>query len=91
MTANTHNTGDVIDSTRAQKLKSFIARVELLNEDKAAVLADIKEVFAEAKGEGFDAAVLREVVRRRSQDRDKRMERESLIDLYMSAIGEGEL
>ena len=48
---------------------------------------DMKEVFAEAKGEGFDVKILRKIVRLRKQDRAKRLEEEALIDLYLSAIG----
>ncbi len=82
---------DVLGANAAAKLKSFVARIERLNEDKDAITADIKEVFAEIKGEGFDAKIVREVIRIRKADRAKRQEKEALIDLYMSAIGEGEL
>ncbi|HLZ85560.1 MAG TPA: DUF2312 domain-containing protein [Caulobacteraceae bacterium] len=75
-------------STSAQgKLKSLIERIERLEEDKAAVSTDLKEVYAEAKGEGFDAKIVRKVVRLRKQDKAKRQEEEALIDLYISAIG----
>lgn len=69
------------------KLKSFIERIERLEEDKAAVSADLKEVYAEAKGEGFDAKIMRKVVQLRKQDAAKRAEEEALIDLYIAAIG----
>ena len=82
---------DILGGNAQAKLKSMVARIERLNEDKDAITADIREVYLEAKGEGFDVKVLRAVVRMRKEDRAKRMERESLIDLYMSAIGEGEL
>lgn len=68
------------------KLRSLIERVERLNEDKAAVAADLKEVFAEAKGEGFDTKILRKVIRLRAQDPAKRSEEEALIEVYMNAI-----
>jgi uncharacterized protein (UPF0335 family) len=68
-------------------LRTIIERVERLEEDKAAVMNDMKEVFAEAKGEGFDVKILRKIVRLRKQDRAKRLEEEALIDLYLSAIG----
>ena len=75
-------------NTAAQgKLKSLIERIERLEEDKAAVAADLKEVYAEAKGEGFDTKIVRKVVRLRKQDKAKRLEEEALIDLYISAIG----
>ena len=68
------------------KLKSIVERIERLEEDRAAVTADLKEVYAEAKGEGFDVKILRKVVRLRKQDKVKRSEEEALIDLYLSAI-----
>jgi uncharacterized protein (UPF0335 family) len=78
---------DILNSTAQGQLKSFIERIERLEEDKAAVQADLKEVFAEAKGTGFDAKILRKVVRLRKQDVAKRQEEEALIELYLSAIG----
>ncbi len=78
---------DVLNTTAQTRLKTIIERIERLEEDKAAVAADIKEVFAEAKGEGFDVKILRKVVRLRKQDQAKRQEEEALLDLYLSAIG----
>ncbi len=78
---------EVLNSTAQGKLKSLIERIERLEEDKAAVAADLKEVFGEAKGEGFDTKIMRKVVRLRKQDKAKRQEEEALIDLYLSAIG----
>ena len=78
---------DVLTATAQGRLKSFIERIERLEEDKAAVANDMKEVFAEAKGEGFDVKILRKVIRMRKQDKVKRQEEEALIDLYLSAIG----
>ena len=77
---------DVLNSTAQTQLKTIIERVERLEEDKAAVLADLKEVYLEAKGNGFDVKILRKVIRLRKQDSAKRAEEEALIDLYMSAI-----
>jgi uncharacterized protein (UPF0335 family) len=79
---------DVLNSTAQGQLKSILERIERLEEDKAGVMADLKEVYAEAKGNGFDVKIIRKVVRLRKQDRAKRQEEEALIDLYMSAIGE---
>jgi len=79
---------DVLNSTAQDQLKTIIERIERLEEDKAGVMADLKEVFAEAKGNGFDTKTLRKVVRIRKQDRAKRQEEEALLDLYLSAIGE---
>ncbi len=69
------------------KLKSFIERIERLEEDKAAVGIDLKGVYDEAKGEGFDTKIMRKVVRLRKQDKAQRLEEEALLDLYLSAIG----
>ena len=78
---------DTLNSAAQGQLKSIIERIERLEEDKAAVAADLKEVYAEAKGNGFDTKILRKVVRLRKQDKAKRLEEEALIDLYLSAIG----
>jgi len=78
---------DTTNATAQGKLKSLIERIERLEEDKAAVANDLKEVYAEAKGEGFDVKIVRKVVRLRKQDSAKRQEEEALIDLYLSAIG----
>ena len=78
---------DIINATAQGKLKSLIERIERLEEDKAAVSADLKEVYAEAKGEGFDVKIVRKVVRLRKQDAAKRQEEEALVELYISAIG----
>jgi uncharacterized protein (UPF0335 family) len=80
-------TPDVLTATAQGRLKSFIERIERLEEDKAAVSSDMKEVFAEAKGEGFDVKIVRKVIRLRKQDKVKREEEAALIDLYLSAIG----
>lgn len=79
---------DVLNSAAQGRLRSIIERVERLEEDKAAVQTDIKEVFAEAKGEGYDVKVLRKVIRIRKQDKAERQEEESITDLYLSALGE---
>ena len=80
-------TVDILNATAQTRLKTIIERVERLEEEKAEVMAHIKDVFAEAKGEGFDVKVLRKVIRMRKQDTAKRQEEEALIDLYLSAIG----
>ena len=79
---------DVLNGTAQSQLKTVIERIERLEEDKAAVMADLKEVFAEAKGNGFDVKILRKVIRLRKQDKAKRQEEDALLDLYLSAIGE---
>ena len=78
---------DTLSSTAQGKLKSLVERIERLEEDKAAVAGDLKEVYAEAKGEGFDTKILRKVVRLRKSDAAKRQEEEALIELYVTAIG----
>ncbi len=70
----------------ADRLRSFVERLENLEEEKRATQEQIKEVFAEAKGEGYDVKILKEVIRLRKQDRDERDEHGSLLDLYMNAI-----
>lgn len=70
------------------QLKTVIERLQRLDEDMDAVKEDIKEVLAEAKGNGYDGKILRKIVRALKQDRAKREEEESVYELYMSAIGE---
>jgi len=70
-----------------EQLKSFIERIERLEEEKKTIADDIKDVFAEAKGTGFDTAALREILRIRKQDADQRQEHEAIVDLYMQALG----
>jgi uncharacterized protein (UPF0335 family) len=71
------------------QLKSIVERVERLEEEKAALAADIKEVYAEAKGHGFDTKILRKVVRIRKMDAAERSTEEEMLDLYLSAVGSG--
>ncbi|MFN4092320.1 MAG: DUF2312 domain-containing protein [Brevundimonas sp.] len=79
---------DVLTSAAQGRLRSIVERLERLEEDKKAVMADQKEVFAEAKGEGYDVKTLRKVLRIRAQDKAKRQEEEAILDLYLSALGE---
>ena len=79
---------DVLTSTAQGRLRTLVERLERLEEDKQAVMGDMKEVFAEAKGEGYDVKVLRKVLRVRKQDKAKRQEEEAILDLYLSALGE---
>jgi uncharacterized protein (UPF0335 family) len=82
-----HVADDVLNQAAQTRLRPIIERIERLEVDKATVMNDIKEVFAEAKGEGFDVKILRKVIRMRKMDKAKRDEEEALIDLYLSAIG----
>ena len=69
------------------RLRSFIERIERLEEEKAALLADIKEVYAEAKGTGFDPKTMRKVISLRKMEDSDRQEAEFLLDTYLSALG----
>ena len=69
------------------QLKSLVERVERLEEEKAALTADIREVYSEAKGQGFDTKIIRQVVRLRKLDRADRQEQEAILDLYLGALG----
>ena len=71
----------------ADRLKSFIERVERLEEEKAALTADIREVYGEAKATGFDTKIMRQVVKLRKMDSNDRQEQEELLDLYKRAVG----
>jgi uncharacterized protein (UPF0335 family) len=71
----------------AGQLQSIVERIEKLEEEKKALSADIREVYAEAKGHGFDTKILRQVVRLRALDRAERQEQEAVLDLYLSALG----
>jgi uncharacterized protein (UPF0335 family) len=69
------------------QLRSYIERIERLEEEKAALAADIREIFSEAKGNGFDVKIMRQIIRLRKLDRDDRQEQEELLQLYQHAIG----
>ncbi len=71
----------------ANQLKTFIERIERLEEEKAAVLEHIRDVLAEAKGTGFDAKIIRKVVKIRKMETQDRREEEELLSLYLSALG----
>jgi len=75
------------NSVDRDKLKDFVERIERLDEDKDAITTDIREVYGEAKAVGFDTKILRRVIALRKMDRDERLEQETLIDLYLSALG----
>lgn len=75
------------DSVAQDQIRAFIERIERLEEEKASIAGDIKEVYAEAKGNGFDTKVLRKIIAIRKQDHNERMEQEALLELYLTAIG----
>jgi len=75
------------NSIAKDQLKSIIERVERLEEDKAAIASDIKDVYAEAKGNGYDTKALRAIVRYRKEDAQDRAEREAIFETYLNALG----
>lgn len=79
---------DVLNQQAQGQLKSIIERVERLEVEKAEIQEQIKEVYLEAKGNGFDPKVVKKVVALRKKDRAKRQEEDAILDLYLSAIGE---
>jgi uncharacterized protein (UPF0335 family) len=68
-------------------LRAFVERIERLEEEKKATSDDIRDVYAEAKGNGFDVKALRAIVRLRKQDTDERKEQEAILDTYLQALG----
>ena len=74
----------------ADRLRSFIERIERLEEEKAALATDLREVFAEAKSVGFDTKIMRQILRLRKMERNDREEQEALLDLYKRALGMAE-
>jgi len=70
-----------------EQLKNYIARIETLENDKAEILADIREVYNRAKGEGFDPKIIKQVIKIKNMDTAEREEQESLLDIYMHALG----
>jgi uncharacterized protein (UPF0335 family) len=83
---------DVTDTPTSQtvaagQLRAFIERIERLEEEKQTIADDIKEVFAELKGAGFDSKAVRTIIRLRKKDQAERQEEEAVLDLYMAALG----
>ena len=79
---------DIADSgVAAEELKQFIERIERLEEEKAAITGDIKEVYGEAKGRGFDAKAIRMLVALRKKPAEERAEEDAILELYMQALG----
>jgi uncharacterized protein (UPF0335 family) len=70
-----------------ERLRSIIERIERLEEEKAALAEDIREVYSEAKGNGFDVKTLRQIVRLRKMDNADRQEQEAILDTYKAALG----
>lgn len=76
-----------LQTSAKDQLRTIVARIERLEEEKAALAADLREVYAEAQGNGFDAKALRTVVRLRKQDANKRREEEAVLATYLQALG----
>lgn len=79
--------GGPTEGVAQDQIKAFIERIERLEEKKAAIAGDIREVYAEAKGNGFSTKTLRQIVRIRKMDHAQRMEEEALLELYLVALG----
>lgn len=75
------------DNVGKDQLRAFVERIERMEEEKHAITCDIREIYAEAKGNGFDTKILRRIVAERKQDANERAEQEALLDLYRSALG----
>lgn len=75
------------DKVTGDRLRAFVERIERLEEEKKEVADQIKEVFAELKGEGFDTTAIRAILRRRKQDPDDLAEQEAVVEIYMAALG----
>jgi len=76
-----------VDRATADRLRSFVERIERLEEEKKEVADQIKEVFAELKADGYDTKAIRAILRRRKQDPDALAEEEAVLDLYLTALG----
>lgn len=76
-------------SIAQEQLRAYIERIERLNEEKAALATDIREVFSEAKAGGFDVKIMRQIIRLRALDTADRQEQDALLDLYRRALGFG--
>jgi uncharacterized protein (UPF0335 family) len=79
-----------LQSSAKDQLRTVVARIERLEEEKAALAADLREVYAEAKGNGFDIKGLKSVIRIRKQDENKRREAEAVLTTYLHALGMAE-
>lgn len=76
-----------VGGVAVDQLKSIIARIEKLEEEKAAISDDIKDVFAEAKGNGYDVKAIRQIIKLRKMDAQEREEEETVLDTYLRALG----
>jgi len=81
------STANDVGGIAADRLRSFIERIERLEEEKKGISDDIKDVYTEAKGTGFDAGIIRQIVRLRKKAKEERQEEEELLELYKAALG----
>lgn len=86
---DTENTVIEVDGAAGKRLKSFIERIERLEEEKAGLATDIKDIYAEAKSTGFDVKAIRTIVKLRKMEDEKRAEAEAILETYKAAIGMG--
>lgn len=82
-----HNLPENVETIAAAELRQFIERVERLEEEKKAIQGDIKDVFGEAKGRGYDTKAIRKILAIRKMDENERAEQESIVGTYMAALG----
>ena len=83
----TDTVNETAQTIAAGQLRALIERIERLESDKKDISDDIKDVYAEMKGQGYDTKAIRTIVRLRKKDRNERQEEEAILDLYMSALG----
>ena len=86
-TAAVHETENPAPNAIANQLKAVVERIERLEEEKKAIADDIRDVYAEAKGNGYDIKALRAIIRLRKQDKTERQEHEAILETYMHALG----
>lgn len=78
---------DATQTVAASQIRSFVERIERLEEEKKAISDDIKDVYAEMKGQGFDTKAIKTIIKLRKKDVSKRQEEEAVLELYMAALG----
>lgn len=78
---------DATQTVAASQIRSFVERIERLEEEKKAISDDIKDVYAEMKGQGFDTKAIKTIIKLRKKDVNKRQEEEAVLELYMAALG----
>lgn len=86
-TARTISPASSVGGVSGDRLRQYIERIERLEEEKAGLAEDIRDVYAEAKSAGFESKIMRQIVKLRKMDNQKRQEQEELLELYKSAIG----